>query len=841
MKKITFNLFALLFSVVFLHSQDLSKVKAEKYIETKGELTFTFKVKNHEDIERFTRELSIVNYVPETKTVKAWANEKQFRLFEEKGIAYNVPKEENEVDYNTIYDNPPIQERSSNQANTLTFPLANYPTYAQYAQQMQDFEDDNPGLVETFSIGSTGQGDKELLFVKISDNVGTDEKEPKLMLTSSMHGDEIAGYPMMLTLIDYILTVYANTSHPDHSRVKNLVENSEIWINPSANPDGTYHNSANNTSVVNARRGNGNNVDLNRNYPDNIAGPHDDGNPYQTETLAFMCLAEANNFVIAANFHGGTELVNYPFDNAYVSQHTHADGDWFEDISVEYATHAQNDSDIFGDTTYMTVDEDSNVYPSSGVTHGAEWYRVYGGRQDYMNFYQQCREITIELSDVKILQESQLVNYWEYNKNALLDFLTQGTYGFTGVVKDANTNNPIEAKITIVGHDAYGSEVFTDINQGDYYRPIQAGTYSIRFEAECYQTQTLTNQTIADYTTLTLPDVLMLPSGSPSTPTSMEVCNVGDTSAYVFWDSTGNVYDLRYRIVGASTWTVISNIYDSAYTLTGLLEDTDYEVQTRARCSSSSPTSYTNSQTFKTKGGYCPSNGNDTSDEYINRVQLNTIDNNNSGDGTNGYSNFKNLNTDLEIGSSYSITITPQWTGSTYSEGYSVWIDYNKDGDFDDAGEQVFTKAASTDVTAVGNFTIPSATLPATTTMRVSMKYNGIPTSCESFGYGEVEDYTVNLIVGTLNVNNFIADNIQVYPNPFNNSIAIQLPSGYENMVFNVLVYDLRGRIVYKNATENSNNNLLSVKDLSHLAKGTYLLKIENKASNISFIKKVVK
>ncbi|MFI1770153.1 M14 family zinc carboxypeptidase, partial [Thalassobellus citreus] len=93
-----------------------------------------------------------------------------------------------------------------------------------------DFQNDNPTLVQKISLGSTAENDgKELLFVKISDNVTTDEQEPKLMFTSSMHGDEIAGYPMMLSLIDYILTVYADTGHADHARVKNLVENAEIW------------------------------------------------------------------------------------------------------------------------------------------------------------------------------------------------------------------------------------------------------------------------------------------------------------------------------------------------------------------------------------------------------------------------------------------------------------------------------------------------------------------------------------------------------------------------------------------------------------------------------------
>ena len=144
---------------------------------------------------------------------------------------------------------------------------------------------------------------------------------------------------------------------------------------------------------------------------------------------------------------------------------------------------------------------------------------------------------------------------------------------------------------------------------------------------------------------------------------------------------------------------------------------------------------------------YCASNGNNTNDEYISRVQLNTIDNT-SGVGTTsvGYSNFTGISTSLNTSTSYTITITPTWTGTVYAEGYSVWIDYNQDNDFLDAGEQVFTQAATTTTPVSGSFTVPGTALAGNTRMRVSMKYNGIPTSCETFSYGEVEDYTVNII-----------------------------------------------------------------------------------------------
>jgi chitodextrinase len=148
---------------------------------------------------------------------------------------------------------------------------------------------------------------------------------------------------------------------------------------------------------------------------------------------------------------------------------------------------------------------------------------------------------------------------------------------------------------------------------------------------------------------------------------------------------------------------------------------------------------------------YCLSNGNDTSDEYIGRVQLNTLDNNNSGVGTTstGYSDFTGnpaLTTDLLGGSTYTITVTPVWPGNSFNEGYAVWIDYNRDGDFLDLGEQVWSQAITQTTPVSGTFIIPNTISYGETRMRVALKYNGVPTACESFDFGEVEDYTINLM-----------------------------------------------------------------------------------------------
>ncbi len=150
---------------------------------------------------------------------------------------------------------------------------------------------------------------------------------------------------------------------------------------------------------------------------------------------------------------------------------------------------------------------------------------------------------------------------------------------------------------------------------------------------------------------------------------------------------------------------------------------------------------------YGTPSSYCSSKGNSVTDEYIQRVQLNTIDN--SSNGGNGYSDFTSISTDLSLGGTYTITITPKWTGTVYNEAYAVWIDYNGDGDFDDSGELVWSLSPTKNSPVSGTFTVPASAQEGSTRMRVSMKYNGIPGPCETFSYGEVEDYTVNLTQGS--------------------------------------------------------------------------------------------
>ncbi|WP_424961542.1 S8 family serine peptidase [Ekhidna sp.] len=236
-----------------------------------------------------------------------------------------------------------------------------------------------------------------------------------------------------------------------------------------------------------------------------------------------------------------------------------------------------------------------------------------------------------------------------------------------------------------------------------------------------------------------------------TTPTGLSASNVGSSTATLSWNAvSGATYDVRYRETGTSTWATQATSGASA-SLTGLTPQTQYEAQVRSKCSDGSNSAYSSSVNFTTTEvqlNYCSSNGNNTSDEYISRVQLGSIDNS-TGASSGGYGDFTSQSTDLAKDASVTITVTPTWTGTVYNEAYSVWIDYNKDGDFTDAGEQVWTQSATQNTPVSGSFTVPSSAAEGNTRMRVSMKYNGIPTSCESFQYGEVEDYTVNITGST--------------------------------------------------------------------------------------------
>lgn len=150
---------------------------------------------------------------------------------------------------------------------------------------------------------------------------------------------------------------------------------------------------------------------------------------------------------------------------------------------------------------------------------------------------------------------------------------------------------------------------------------------------------------------------------------------------------------------------------------------------------------------------YCNAQGNSTSNEWIESIEIGTFKNT-SGDDS-GYGDYTTQIIQATWGEELFLNITPGFSGGTRIEHFSIWADYNHDGDFDDAGETIFSVVDNE--TVYGAITIPTnATLEATR-LRVAMQYNAAPPNCASFGFGEVEDYT--LIISDCDLQTYYLDN----------------------------------------------------------------------------------
>jgi hypothetical protein len=221
--------------------------------------------------------------------------------------------------------------------------------------------------------------------------------------------------------------------------------------------------------------------------------------------------------------------------------------------------------------------------------------------------------------------------------------------------------------------------------------------------------------------------------------------------------------------------------------------------------------------------------------------------------GAQGYADRRDLFTDLsrsEGENIYTIQAMQLWSPETAppfnpgDEGFAVWIDFNDNGVFE-SSELLINSSFQTSG-SLENFTltIPTSAQLGSHTLRVKAiditAGDNLINSCENFSYGEVHDYTVN-IVETLGVNN-----ITLYNSEFkiisldNNQFNISLSTNYtDNISFSV--YDISGKIlVFNNISKESDKYIYDL-DMSYAASGIYLVKMGNSELGYKFGKIIVK
>jgi hypothetical protein len=510
---ILFVLIIFQFSSLYSQESPASEItKAEKIIKDRGEVVLKFAKPSNISLAQITRMLSIDKV--KNDTIYAYLNRKEFATFLKLNINFD------------IVETPQIVRTLKSSGSIWDW--NQYPTYGEYVSMMDSFAHAYPSLCKIIDAGKSVKG-HSILFARISSD--TTRLKPKIMYSSTMHGDELVGYVLMLRLIEYLLKNY--NSNP---LITTLVDCLEIWINPLANPDATYKGGDN--DVFHATYFNADSINLNRNFPDPVEGPHPDGDAvYEPETKAMMTLMNKYKYILSANFHSGSEVVNYPWDSR---PEMHPDSNWFKYISQEYADSAH----IYGRIGYFT---DVSL---SGITDGYDWYAVYGGRQDYITFFLHGREVTIELDVTKFTPENQLDNLWNYNYRSFLHYIEQAEFGIRGIVFDSLNHDPLKVKIELVGHDDNSSFIYSDSLSGRYYRLIDAGNYTLRFSAPGYFSKEFNNVTVNNKQSTWL-DVALKP-WNESISTQADEFNISlypnPCSNFLNIKSTGNSMS-RVRII----------------------------------------------------------------------------------------------------------------------------------------------------------------------------------------------------------------------------------------------------------------------------------------------------
>ena len=250
----------------------------------------------------------------------------------------------------------------------------------------------------------------------------------------NMHGNEVISRQLLIYLAEYLAGNYGTDP-----RVTNLVNNTEIFLLPSLNPDG-YEISREGACDNNRRgRNNSNNIDLNRNFPRQFVEPQGDLRGLmegkEPETVAAMNWITRNPFVLSANLHGGAVVASYPFDDSPghpVSGHYSASPD---NSTFRYL--AQTYSSSHREMSRGVRCSQLHNFPG-GVTNGAEWYDVAGGMQDFNYIHSNAMEITLELICCKHPPATELPKFWLDNKNALMSYMELAHMGVKGTVTDAN-------------------------------------------------------------------------------------------------------------------------------------------------------------------------------------------------------------------------------------------------------------------------------------------------------------------------------------------------------------------------------------------------------------------
>jgi hypothetical protein len=344
-----------------------------------------------------------------------------------------------------------------------------YHTYLQVYSVLDSFAIDYLDICRLDTIGFSIQG-RAIWAMRVTDNPDIEEPEPEIRLIGNMHGDEHIGTEVTLYFLRYLLANYAT-----NPQVQYLIENNEIWIIPTANPDG---------KAANTRR-NANNVDLNRDYGyfwDAWGGSP--GPSSQIENQVMMQHLIENNISLEYNYHSIAQYVNYPWD--------------YHPADPPDSHHIIELSEIYADSANLTA------------INGYDWYQVTGCLQDYTIGTGGALAWTIETLEPSSSSAIDQICY--DNRDALMDICRRAEWGIRGVVKDSLKDSLLYARIEFQNPDRI--DIYTDPVFGDFHKMIEQGTYDIVVTANGYAPKTISSVAVPLSGSVSLDDVLLAPDST---------------------------------------------------------------------------------------------------------------------------------------------------------------------------------------------------------------------------------------------------------------------------------------------------------------------------------------
>ncbi|KAL2650169.1 hypothetical protein R1flu_018297 [Riccia fluitans] len=341
-------------------------------------------------------------------------------------------------------------------------PMKGYRSNEELFEAMRNFSDRCSSISRVYSIGKSVRG-VDLLVLEISDKPGEVEAEPAFKYVGNMHGDEPSGRELTLLLAEWLCSNY-----PKDPTAKLIVRNMHLHLLPSMNPDG----------FEDRNRNNANDVDLNRDFPDQFVPDNNEEASRQPESKAVMEWIRQNRFTASASLHEGALVVSYGWDGTASRRTGYAKAP--DDGAFKYMANL-----------YAQYNPVMKKYGEveGGVTNGAAWYPLYGGMQDWNYIHGNCFEITLEMNEEKWPHMSKIPQIWKQHRKSILSLTASVVKsGLHGQVTSAKDGKPLSALIAVEGNSHI---INASSLHGDFHRILPPGeTYLVSATFPGYQTST---------------------------------------------------------------------------------------------------------------------------------------------------------------------------------------------------------------------------------------------------------------------------------------------------------------------------------------------------------------